>query len=69
MAETEENEEQTRLQYVAATRAKQVLILMDSISDSCMFTGYQLVSATDVTSIAKILEDTEKRQRGKYRIM
>lgn len=36
-AQKEENEEQTRLQYVAATRAKQAFIVMDAISEGCMF--------------------------------
>ena len=36
-AEQEEVEEQTRLQYVAATRAKQAFIVMDAIEEGCMF--------------------------------
>ncbi len=36
----QEIQEQTRLAYVAATRAKQVLIAMEPLSDSCMFLDF-----------------------------
>lgn len=56
-AEQEETQEQTRLQYVAATRAKQVLVVMDSLSEGSMFTGFELESDKEVQSMAKLLEN------------
>ena len=60
-AKVQEAEEQTRLQYVAATRAKQALILMDSISDSCMFTGYPLKGEPEVRSVERIIREKEDK--------
>ena len=59
-AEKEETEEQTRLQYVAATRAKQAFIVMDAMSEECMFTNQAYKFNEDkadrsITSILKKL--------------
>ncbi len=51
-AEEQEAQEQTRLAYVAATRAKQVLIFMPALTDYCMFYDYDLQNnATDLLSV------------------
>ena len=57
-AEKEEAEEQTRLQYVTVTRAKQAFIVMDAISENCMFTApyYNFDESNINRSIKTLLE-------------
>ncbi len=58
-AQQQEAEEQTRLQYVAATRAKQVLIVMDAIKDHCMFIDYPLKNTPGVESVESIIQNAK----------
>lgn len=65
LAKAQESEENTRLEYVAATRAKQALIFMDVIqkqgNSKCMFTGYPLKQNSKVGNIeAVILKDLKE---------
>lgn len=51
--------EKIRLEYVAATRAKQVFVVMDAINESAMFTDYKFCdSAPLVDSIENIINLT-----------
>lgn len=62
-AQKQEEEEMTRVQYVAVTRAKQALIVMDAIGKSrssgtpCMLTGFNLKNAANVKSVESIISE------------
>ncbi len=62
-AEHEEAREQTRLQYVAATRAKQVFITMDAITEGCMFFAYSFKQEVGADSILPILDNLPEISR------
>lgn len=57
-AEKEDAQERVRLEYVAATRAKQAFIVMDMISGSPMFTHYKVMDDENTNTIEKIVDDS-----------
>ena len=67
-AEQEETEEQTRLAYVAATRAKQAFIVMDAISEGCMFcsANYDFDEQNPDKSITKVLRSLPAKTSTSY---
>lgn len=71
-AKKEEQEEEIRLEYVAATRAKEALIVMSPLTKSkCFFQGYGEapgnVKAQDITKVNKdilSMEDSDTKQEA-----
>ncbi|MBQ3037264.1 MAG: UvrD-helicase domain-containing protein [Lachnospiraceae bacterium] len=59
-AKHENEEERIRLEYVAATRAEQVFVVMDSISDDAMFSDYDIISPDGKNTVANIIDDGNK---------
>ncbi len=57
LAVKQELQEQTRLAYVAATRAKQVFIVTEPLSDCCMFYDFE---GTDLTKLLEADESGDK---------
>lgn len=53
-------EERIRLEYVAATRAEQVFIVMDSISDNAMFSDYGIISDVENNTVADLIDDGQE---------
>ena len=61
MAAREDRQENVRLEYVVATRAKQAFIVMDTINNVPMFATYHIVcedsSGREINSVADIIDD------------
>ncbi len=68
-AEKEDAQERVRLEYVAATRAKQAFIVMDLVGGNPMFMQYNVMNSSNSETVEKIIDNGQLPQMSVPRLI